>query len=97
MARRRVYLHPARWTSPDLSLIEAMHLGIPVVALACTEVVRTVPPEAGVISTRLDDLTSALRDLMADPALARQLGKHAREFALTRHGLARFLSPGTPC
>ena len=27
LARRRVYLHPIRWTSLGLSLIEAMHLG----------------------------------------------------------------------
>lgn len=91
MARRRVYLHPVRWTSLGLSLIEAMHLGMPVVALASTEVIRAVPPEAGVISTRIDDLTSALRDLMADPARARQMGKQAREFALTHYGLVQFL------
>ena len=33
MARRRVYLHPIRWTSLGLSLLEAMQLGMPVVAL----------------------------------------------------------------
>ena len=33
LARRRVYLHPIRWTSLGLSLLEAMHLGMPVVAL----------------------------------------------------------------
>jgi glycosyltransferase involved in cell wall biosynthesis len=36
LARRRVYVHPIRWTSLGLSLIEAMHLGMPVVALATT-------------------------------------------------------------
>ena len=40
MARRRLYLHPVRWTSLGLSLLEAMHLGMPVVALATTEVPR---------------------------------------------------------
>ena len=34
LARRRVYLHPSRWTSLGLSLLEAMQLGMPVVALA---------------------------------------------------------------
>src|SRR3954449_10993603 len=43
MARRRVYLHPIRWTSLGLSLIEAMHLGMPVVALATTEAPEAVP------------------------------------------------------
>ena len=56
MARRRLYLHPVRWTSLGLSLLEAMHLGMPVVALATTEVVEAVPPEAGVVSTRVEVL-----------------------------------------
>src|SRR5699024_8873007 len=56
LARRRVYLHPIRWTSLGLSLLEAMHLGMPVVALATTEVVEAVPREAGVVSTRVDVL-----------------------------------------
>ena len=56
MARRRVYLHPIRWTSLGLSLIEAMHLGMPVVALATTEAAEAVPPAAGVLSTRVDRL-----------------------------------------
>ena len=51
LARRRVYLHPVRWTSLGLSLLEAMHLGMPVVGLAATEAVEAVPAEAGVLST----------------------------------------------
>ncbi|MFI0424669.1 glycosyltransferase [Spongiactinospora sp. 9N601] len=91
LARRRVYLHPYRWTSLGLSLIEAMTLGMPVVALATTEAVEAVPPEAGVISTRTDTLTEALRAFAADPAYARQAGKAARAAALARYGLGRFL------
>jgi glycosyltransferase involved in cell wall biosynthesis len=91
MARRRVYLHPVRWTSLGLSLLEAMHLGMPVVALATTEVVEAVPPGAGVVSTDVDRLVRAARDLVGDPELARAMGKAAREAALARYGLARFL------
>jgi len=91
MGRRRVYLHPVRWTSLGLSLIEAMHIGMPVVALGATEVARAVPPEAGVVSTNLDDLTAALHDLAEDWAMARQRGKSAREFALRHYGLPQFL------
>jgi len=36
LARRRVYVHPCRWTSLGLSLLEAMHLGVPVVSLGTT-------------------------------------------------------------
>ncbi|SES20953.1 Glycosyl transferases group 1 [Lentzea xinjiangensis] len=91
LARRRVYLHPARWTSLGLSLLEAMHLGMPVVALACTEAVRAVPPEAGAISADVDELVRAARELIADPALAQEKGRRAREFALAHYGLDAFL------
>ncbi|HYE90091.1 MAG TPA: glycosyltransferase [Terriglobales bacterium] len=92
MARRRVYLHPIRWTSLGLSLLEAMHLGMPVVALATTEAVEAVPPEAGVLSTSVDVLREALRALVDDSEEARRVGKAAREAALARYGLARFLA-----
>ena len=91
LARRRVYLHPIRWTSLGLSLLEAMHLGMPVVALATTEVVEAVPREAGIISTRPDRLREALRRLLADREEAARLGKAARAVALERYGLPRFL------
>lgn len=91
MARRRVYLHPYRWTSLGLSLLEAMHLGMPVVALATTEVPEAVPPAAGIVSNRLDTLVDGLRMLARDPARARCMGMAAREHALTRYGLGRFL------
>ena len=92
MARRRVYLHPLRWTSLGLSLIEAMHLGMPVVALATTEAPEAVPREAGVLSTNPDVLARAVRDLMHDPARARAMGEAGRAHALARYGLRRFLA-----
>jgi glycosyltransferase involved in cell wall biosynthesis len=90
MARRRVYLHPIRWTSLGLSLIEAMHLGMPVVALATTEVPEAVPPEAGVTSTKVDVLAHAVRNFVAEPARAREAGLAARRAALERYSLERF-------
>jgi glycosyltransferase involved in cell wall biosynthesis len=90
LARRRVYLHPIRWTSLGLSLLEAMHLGMPVVALATTEVVEAIPPDAGVISTRIDRLASALRTFVADPDLAQRVGVAARSAACHRYSLDRF-------
>ena len=92
MARRRVYLHPIRWTSLGLSLLEAMHLGMPVVALGTTEVHEAVPAGAGVVSTRVDLLADALRRLVADPDEAAERGRAARAAALERYGFARFLS-----
>jgi hypothetical protein len=91
LARRRVYVHPYRWTSLGLALIEAMQLGMPVVALATTEVPEAVPATAGFVSNRLDVLHEGLRRLARDPALAREMGAIAREHALRRYGLRRFL------
>ena len=91
LARCRAYLHPMRWTSLGLSLIEAMHAGMPVVVLAATEAVRAVPPEAGAISTDVDDLVRAARALIDDPDDARRRGTAAREWALGHYGLGRFL------
>lgn len=91
IALRRAYLHPYRWTSLGLSLLEAMHLGMPVVGLATTEVPRAVPPAAGIVSNRIGDLVDALVWLREDPRAARRLGDAARAFALERYGLRRFL------
>ena len=91
LARRRVYVHPIRWTSLGLSLLEAMHLGMPVVALAATEAVEAVPPEAGVVSTRFDVLQAAVRRYLADPEEAAAAGRAARKAVLDRYGLSRFL------
>ena len=91
LPRRRAYLHPYRWTSLGLSLLEAMHLGLPVVALATTEVPAAVPASAGVVSNRLDDLRDALAWLGEDVEAARRMGQAARACALERYGLPRFL------
>lgn len=91
LARRRAYLHTTRWTSLGLSLLEAMSLGMPVLALATTEAYRAVPPEAGAISADPQELRAAARALLDDPDEARRRGTAAREFVRERYGLTRFL------
>lgn len=91
LPRRRVYVHPFRWTSLGLSLIEAMYLAMPVVVLAATEAPRAVPPAAGAISTDLSELHAAVRRFARDPQAARAAGMAAREAACARYGLKRFL------
>jgi hypothetical protein len=97
LARRRVYLHPIRWTSLGLSLLEAMHLGMPVVALGTTEVFEAVPAAAGVVSTDVGVLARALGELVADGDRAAQMGAAARAAALARYGLQRFLDDWDAC
>jgi glycosyltransferase involved in cell wall biosynthesis len=92
LAQRRAYLHLCRWTSLGLSLIEAMQMGMPVIGLATTEAVAAVPPDAGVLATRVDTLVEAAHWLLEEPDAARRLGARAREVALARYGLDRFLA-----
>ncbi|MCI4065348.1 glycosyltransferase [Micromonospora sp. R77] len=92
LARRRAYLHLCRWTSLGLSLVEAMTIGMPVVALATTEAVEAVPPAAGALSTRVDVLLDAARGFLDDPDAARRAGAAARVAARDRYGLDRFLA-----
>jgi hypothetical protein len=91
LAERRAYVHPHRWTSLGLSLIEAMQLGMPVLALATTEAPRLVTPDAGAISADPAELVRAARLLVEDPDEARRRGAIARDIALAKHGLQRFL------
>ncbi|MGK3207144.1 glycosyltransferase [Amycolatopsis sp. MEPSY49] len=92
IARRRVYLHTARWTSLGLSLLEAMHLAMPVVVFAATEAIEAVPPDAGVLSTDVSVLARGFRELVNEPDFAALAGKNAREHALKNHGLDAFLT-----
>jgi glycosyltransferase involved in cell wall biosynthesis len=92
VAQRRAYLHLCRWTSLGLSLIEAMQMGMPVIGLATTEAVVAVPPDAGVLDTRVATLVEAAHWLLEDDAAAVSLGARARQVALARYGLDRFLA-----
>jgi glycosyltransferase involved in cell wall biosynthesis len=87
----RVYLHLSRWTSLGLSLLEAMHLGMPVVALAATAAPSAIPTDAGIVDTDVRVLRDAAAELLRDPERCVQLGKAARASALERFGLGRFL------
>ncbi len=91
IGRRRVYLHPFRWTSLGLALLEAMACGLPVVALGTTEVPYAVPPGTGIVSNDIAVLVRAIRALMADGPSAVELGRRARAHVLERYGLERFL------
>jgi hypothetical protein len=91
LGRRRVYLHPNRWTSLGLALIEALTAGMPVVALDTTDVRRAVVPGVGTASTDLTELHTAMRMFVDDVERGKAAGALAREWALERFGLARYL------
>jgi hypothetical protein len=91
-ASYRFLFNPIRYTSLGLAVIEAMMVGLPVVALATTEVATVIENgRSGYIDTDVDVLIDRMHDLLADPALARELGAGARARAQERFGMARFV------
>lgn len=92
LAERRVYLHLSRWTSLGLSLLEAMMLGLPVVALATTAAPEAVPPDAGAVSADIDRLRGTVRTYLHDTEAARVASRAARSAAIARFGIERFVA-----
>jgi len=90
LARRRVYLHLNRWTSLGLSLIEAMQLGMPVIALSTTEAPEAIPPDVALVTNDLDRIAWTCQRLLEDRGAAATAGARCREHALARFGLERF-------
>ena len=91
-ARYRFYFQPMRYASLALAVCEAMTLGLPVVGVATTEMVRAVPSGvAGFVDTAVEPLIERMRQLIAEPQLARELGRGARRHALERYGIGRFV------
>jgi glycosyltransferase involved in cell wall biosynthesis len=68
-----------------------MTLGLPVLVLAATAAPESVPAEAGVVSSDVELLGRTALRWLADPDEARETGQRAREHALQRFGLGRFL------
>jgi hypothetical protein len=92
VARYRFMFSPMRYTSLPLAVIEAMTIGVPVVALATTAVPGAiVDGETGYISCDIAVLIERMRRLLADQAEARRLGANARAVARERFGLDRFV------
>ncbi len=90
-ARYRFLFNPIRYTSLGLAVIEAMMIGMPVVALATTEMATVIDNgESGFIDTNVQTLIARMQDLLREPKLARQLGAKARARARDRFGIERF-------
>lgn len=91
VAEYRFLYSPMRYTSLPLAVIEAMTIGMPVVALATTELPTVIVDGwNGYLSCDPEVLVERMRHLLADPAEARRLGANARAVARERFGLERF-------
>ncbi|MCW5659609.1 MAG: glycosyltransferase family 4 protein [Burkholderiaceae bacterium] len=93
MAAHRFFFNPIRHTSLGLSVIEAMLVGAPVVALSTTELSSVVRDgDTGFADTRLDRLIDVMQRLLHDPAEARRVGEAGRRMAAERFSIDRFVS-----
>jgi hypothetical protein len=91
VAEYRFLFSPMRYTSLPLAVIEAMTIGMPVVALATTELPTVIENGvSGYISCDIDELIDRMRGLLADPDRARRMGANARAVARARFGIERF-------
>jgi glycosyltransferase involved in cell wall biosynthesis len=91
-ARYRFFFNPIRYTSMGLAVIEAMLAGVPIVALATTEMPAVIQDGVnGCIDTDLSRLVLRMRELLRNPEAARELGAQARRTALERFNIQRFV------
>ncbi|WP_441459329.1 glycosyltransferase [Burkholderia thailandensis] len=91
LRRMDVYLSTSSWEGMPVSVIEAMLLGLPVVASACAgnvDVIRHL--QTGAIFRGADDAVELLASIDRDAALRARLAAAASKEARERFGEARF-------
>lgn len=89
----RYFFFPARYAAPTLPLVRAMLLGMPVLALAGGGIAGVVRHGIdGFVEADPERLFERLQELAADRQRAALLGQAAREHALRRFGIARFVA-----
>lgn len=99
-----VYLHPAKVDTAPQTVVEAMACGIPVIASAVAgipEQVKSLGPAAfgpdeatGILVPQGDAeaMAEAIFELSSDPALRQRLGHNARQDALVRFDVRRYVA-----
>jgi glycosyltransferase involved in cell wall biosynthesis len=87
----RFFFNPIRYTSMGLAVIEAMMLGLPVLALATTEQVSVIKNyETGFIDTDVDYLVNKMKLLLTNKSLADSIGEQGKKYAIDRFDIYRF-------
>ena len=91
VADYRFLFSPIRYTSLPLAVVEAMTIGMPVVALATTALPTVIENrQTGFVSCDSNELVSHMRRLLLDREEAGRVGKNAQAVARERFGLDRF-------
>jgi glycosyltransferase involved in cell wall biosynthesis len=92
VAEYRFLFSPIRYTSLPLAVIEAMTIGMPVVALATTELPTVIEDGvSGFVSCDMEKLVEGMKFLLAHPQAAVEMGGQAKQVAHKRFGLERFI------
>lgn len=92
VAEYRFLFSPMRYSSLPLAVIEALTMGMPIVALATTELPTVIQNDVhGFVSADPAELLDRMRYLIDKPAEARRMGDNARELARTRFSIDRFV------
>jgi len=92
-ARYRFFFFPARYASPSLSLLRAMMMGMPVLAYGAGGIDGVVRHGIdGFLEADPPTLVARMHELAADRQRAALLGAAARQNALARFGIARFVA-----
>lgn len=87
----RFFFNPIRYTSLGLAVCEAMMLGLPIVALATTEMAVTVQNGYnGFVHTDINTLVERMNYLLANPEKAEEMGRNAKKTAIDRFNIKRF-------
>lgn len=93
VARYRFLFSHMRYTSLPLALVEAMTMGMPVVALATTEVPVVIQDgETGYVSCDVGELIERMKHLLENPCEAQRLGRNAFQLASERFRMDRFIN-----
>ena len=90
-SRYRFFFNPIRYTSLGLAVCEAMMIGMPIIALATTEMVTVVENDvSGYVDTNLNQLVERMQELLLHPEEAHRLSANARRYAQERFNIQRF-------
>lgn len=92
VSQHSAYFHPFRWTTFGYSLLEAMVMGLPSVALATAPILEAFGSDELVLCSTTLNMRSAFDALAADPVLARRTGLKGRECVRERFGMDKFLT-----
>lgn len=92
VSQYRFFFNPIRYSSLSLAVCEAMAIGMPIIGLATTEMVRVIKNDvSGYIDTRTDTLIDYMKFLLENPKEAKRLGQGARRYATEHFAIERFI------